>query len=87
MKTIKEFFVHPLIQMALVLGAITIIMAYFSKRVFSEPLRSWELGLPAYLGLLFQGFAKTRESSRFSRPWIGILIVVLLAILVLALNA
>jgi hypothetical protein len=87
MKRIKEFFAHPIIQMALVLGASTIILAYFSKRVFAEPLRGWELGLPAFLAVLFEGFAKTHKSSRFSRTWIGILIVVLATMLVIALNA
>jgi len=87
MKTIKEFFTHPLIQMALVLGAITIILAIFSKRVFAEPLRNWELGLPAFLAALFQGFAKSRKDSPFSKTWVGLAIIILSAILVLALNA
>ena len=73
--------------MALVLGAITVILAYFSKRVLAEPLRNWELGLPAFLAILFQGFAKKQKSSKFSRPWFGILVVVLAAILIIALNA
>jgi hypothetical protein len=86
MKTIKEFFAHPIIQMALVLGAITITMAYFSKRVLPEPLMNWELALPAILATLFQGLIKTRPSSRFSRPWIGMVIVVAAAGLIIALN-
>lgn len=87
MKTVREFIAHPMIQMALVLAAITLILAYFSKRVFAEPLRNWELGLPAFLGSLFQGLTGTRKSSRFSRPWVGVLVTVLAAILVLAVNA
>jgi hypothetical protein len=87
MKTVKEFFAHPIIQTALVLGASIIILAYFSKRVLAEPLKNWELGLPGFLAVLFQGFAKKYESSRFSRPWIGMLIIVLATILVIALNA
>lgn len=87
MKTVKEFFAHPLIQMALVLGAITIVLAYFSKRILAEPLRNWELGLPAYLAVLFQGFVKTRPDSRFSRTWIGILIMVIAGVLVVVLNS
>jgi hypothetical protein len=73
--------------MALVMGASTIILAYFSKRVFAEPLSKWELGLPALLAVLFQGFAKMRESSRFSREWVGLLIVVLTTALVIIMNS
>ena len=87
MKTIKEFFAHPMIQMALVLGASTIILAYYSKRVFAEPLRNWELAIPAFLASLFQGFAASRKTSRFSRPWIGMLILVLATILIIVFNA
>jgi len=86
MKIVKEFFAHPIIQMALVLGASTVILAYFSKRVFAEPLRNWELGLPALLAMLYQGFAAKGKSYRFSRPWIGIAIIVLATILVIAIN-
>ena len=87
MKKVKEFFAHPIIQLALVLGASTLILSYFSKRVLAEPLRNWELGLPAFLAMLFQGYAAHKKSSWFSRSWIGILIVVLATILVIALNA
>jgi hypothetical protein len=87
MKKIKEFFAHPIIQLALVLGTSTLILAYFSKRVFTEPLSKLKLGLPAFLAMLFQGFAAHKKSSRFSRSWIGILIVVLATILVIAFNA
>jgi hypothetical protein len=86
MNTVKEFFAHPLIQMALVLGVITLVLSHFSKRVFDEPLRNWELGLPALIAMLFQGFSHTKKSSRFSRTWIGILLVVLSAVLILVLN-
>jgi hypothetical protein len=86
-KKIKEFFLHPIIQMALVMGASTIILAYFSKRVFAEPMRNWELGLPAFLATIFQAFAVKKKNSRFSNPWIGMLIVVLATILIIASNA
>lgn len=76
-----------MIQMALVIGASTIILAYYSKRVFAEPLRNWELAIPALLATLFQGFAASRKTSRFSRPWIGMLVLVLATILIIVFNA
>jgi len=86
MKTIKEFFSHPIIQMALVLGTITITLSYFSKRVFDEPLRNWQLGLPAFLATVFQGLAQMRKGAWYIRSWIGMLIVALSAVLVVVFN-
>ena len=87
MRVVKEFFAHPIIQIALALGASTVILAYYSKRVLDQPLRNWELGLPAFLAMLFQGYVQTHKSSRFSRSWIGILAVVLATVLVIVLNS
>jgi hypothetical protein len=87
MKAVKEFFSHPIIQLALVLGISTITLSYFSKRVMAEPMRNWELGLPALLATLFQGFAASRKSSRLSRPWIGMSIVALATVLIIAFNS
>lgn len=87
LKTLKEFFAHPIIQMALVLGASTVILSYFSKRVSVEPLRNWELALPAFIATLFQGFAYKKKASRFSRPWVGMLIIVLTTILIIAFDS
>ena len=87
MKTIKDFFAQPMIQMALVIGVSTILLAYFSKRVFAEPLRNWELAIPAFLATLFQGLAASKKTFGFSRPWMGMLMVALATILIIVLNA
>ena len=87
MQKIREFFTHPIIQMALVLGASTILLALYSKRMAPEPLRNWELALPGFCGSLFQGFAQSRKRARLSRPWIGLAIVFLMTVLVVLLNA
>jgi len=87
MNKIKEFFTHPLIQVALVLGASTLVLSHFSKHVLAEPLSKLELGLPALLAMLFHGLIASKKTSWFSRPWIGILIIVLATILIIALNA
>lgn len=86
MKTIKEFFAHPIIQMALVLGAVTVILAYVSKRVLDEPLRNWELALPALLASLWQGLAMKLRGSRIGATWVGMLVVVVAAGLVVLRN-
>ena len=85
-KVVKEFIAHPIIQTALVLGACTIILAYFSKRVLAEPLSNLELGLPALLGMLFQGMTSLRKTKIFYRPWIGMLIIAASTALIILIN-
>ena len=87
MRIIREFFAHPIIQTALVTGASTIALAWFSKRIFAEPLRNWELGLPVFLFTLWQGFAAMKnERPWFRRPWIGMTIIATVTVLVILLN-
>jgi hypothetical protein len=88
MSTIKDFFAHPIIQTALVAGASTIVLAYCSKRVFADPLRQWELAVPAFLFTLWQGFAAMKNAAPwFRRPWIGMTIIAAATVLVLVANA
>jgi len=86
MNKVKEFFAHPIIQAALVLAASTLILSHCSKRVFAEPLRNWELGLPAFVATLFQGLTRLKKPPRLIRPWIGMLLIVLTTVLIIVLN-
>lgn len=86
-RVVIDFFAHSIIQIALVLGASTIILAYFSKRVLVEPLSNLELALPALLATLFQGLGRSRKSSRLSHPWIGMLLIMLVTVLIIVLNS
>jgi hypothetical protein len=87
MGKVREFFSHPIIQMALVVGASIITLAYFSKRVLPEPLSNLELALPPLLGALFEGLVQMKKKAWYTRPICGILAVVLSTIVVIALNA
>lgn len=83
---IKEYLAHPIIQIALAAGASIVILAYFSKRVLSQPLSTLELALPPFVATLFEAIAKTREDAWYSRPLFGIAAVALSTFLVIALN-
>jgi hypothetical protein len=85
--TIKDFFAHPIIQTALVTGVSTVVLAWFSKRVAPEPLRSWELALPVFLFTLWQGFAARKNAAPwFRRPWLGMVVIVVATAIVLVTN-
>jgi len=86
MKKIKEFFEHPIIQLALVLAASTLTLKYFSKRICTEPLSNLELGLPAILAGLSQWPATRWPKTWWAGPWLGIIMVVLTTAVIVLLN-
>jgi hypothetical protein len=86
-ENIKAFFAHPIIQFAIALGASTIILAYFSKRVLPEPLSNLELALPQLLAVLFEGIAVSRNVTWYQRPRHGIVVLVVVTFLVIVFNA
>ena len=87
MKIIKEFTVHPHIQIALATGVSIVALAYFSKRVLPEPLSYLELAFPPFLAVVYEAIAKNRKAAWYSRPLAGILAVLLATALVIGLNA
>ena len=86
MENIKAFFAHPIIQFALVLGACTITLAYFSKRVLPEPLSNLELALPQLLAMLLEGIAVSRKLSWYRRPQYSIAVLVVVTFVVIVFN-
>ncbi len=86
MKTIKEFRVHPHIQIALAVGLSIVTLAYFSKRVLPEPLSYLELALPPFLATIHELVANKRKAAWYSRPLYGILAILLVTVLVIGLN-
>jgi hypothetical protein len=64
---VKGFFGLRVILFALALGAGTITLAYFSKRVLPEPLSNLELALPQLSAMVSEGLAAMRRASWY-RP-------------------
>ena len=86
MDKIKEFFQHPIIQIALAAGASIIILSIFSKRILPEPLSNLELAFPPLIATLYEGLSKTKKASWWGRPLVGILAILLATALVIILN-
>ena len=87
MGRIRDFFGHPIIQMALAVGASILVLAYFSKRVLAEPLGDLELALPPFMAVLHEAVAHFRKDAWYSRTVVGIAAVLVATVLVIALNA
>jgi len=59
--------VSPHIQIALATGISIIIMAYFSKRVLTEPIGYLALAVPPFIASIFSGFyERYKESGLFT---------------------
>jgi hypothetical protein len=85
-KKVREFFAHPIIQMALAAGASILTLAYFSKRVLPEPLSNLELALPPFLATVFEGLAHRHRGAWYARPSMGIAVVVISTLLIIVFN-
>ncbi len=83
----KKFSMHPRIQIALATGLSIVILAYFSKRVLSEPLSYLELALPPFLATVYETATAKKKNAWFSRPIYGILAILLATVLVIGLNS
>ncbi len=87
MRKTKNFSVHPRIQIALATGLSIVVLAYFSKRVLSEPLSYLELAAPPFLAMIYETATAKNKDVWFSRPMYGILAILLATALVIGLNA
>ena len=65
--------ISPYIQIALATGISIIIMAYFSKRVFTEPIGYLSLAVPPFIASIFSGFYERNKESAWFKPayWIA----------------
>jgi hypothetical protein len=87
MQTIKDFFAHPLIQIALAVAFSIVVLAHYSKNVLAEPLGNLELALPPLIAMLFQTLDQFRKDAWFCRPIVGIPAILFTTALVIAVNA
>jgi hypothetical protein len=86
MKTIKEFFTHPIIQLALVSGASIIALAYVSKRVLHEPMRSIYISLPPLLVAMAGGLLGMKKKAWYTNVNYWIIAIAMTTILIIVLH-
>ena len=69
---IKDFFVHPAIQLALVLGVCIIAMSLLSKYVLDNPISDGMKSIPGLVAFVlgYLGFNK-KIDDKWKRPWIA----------------
>ena len=67
MKKIKEFFAHPLIQVALCLGFTIILLAYISKRVLHTEFTNRAHAIPGFIAIGFEYFRQSKKLNKYAR--------------------
>jgi hypothetical protein len=86
-KKIKEFFKSPHIQIALATGISIILMAYFSKRVLTEPIAYLLLAIPPFIATIYEALLEKNKNSWFTKTWYWIVLIFLSTFLVILFSA
>jgi len=73
----NELLKSPHIHIALVTGCCIIILAYFSKRVFPEPIRDLYLAIPPFVMAVWEVLRGKHKEKKFMTTWYWVVAVVL----------
>jgi branched-subunit amino acid transport protein len=69
MSKLKEFFKSPHIQIALATGVSIIALAYFSKRVLSEPIGYLPAAIPPFIAFIFESVLSKHKNKKIATTW------------------
>lgn len=85
MSKTSELLKSPHIHVALVTGGSIIIMAYISKRIFTEPIPNLHLAIPPFIMVIWEALHGKHKEEKFMTTWYWMAAVVLsTAIIILA---
>ena len=85
MTKLKELIKSPHFQIALATGVSIIVMAYFSKRVLSNPISYFQMAIPPFIALVYENVLNKHKNTKIAtaRYWvIAILAATALVILI-----
>lgn len=77
MSKLKELIKSPHIHVALATGFSIIIMAYVSKRILQEPIKSEILAIPPILMVIFEALLGKYKNSKICTTWYWIAAILL----------
>ena len=86
MEKIKEFFKSPHIQIALATGVSIVIMAYFSKRVLSEPIGYLPMAIPPFIALVYENVLNKFKKKKIATTWYWIAAIFIATIFIIMLQ-
>lgn len=86
MSKIKEFFKSPHIQIALATGISIIALAYFSKRVLTEPIDSLIQAIPPFIMIIYEGVLSKHKGKKLAEPKYWVTAVLLSTAIIIILH-
>jgi len=86
MEKIKEFFKSPHIQIALATGVSIVIMAYFSKRVLSEPIGYLPMAIPPFIALVYENVLNKFKKKKIATAWYWVAAIFIATIFIIMLQ-
>ena len=87
MSKLKEQIKSPHIHIALATGFSIIIMAYFSKRVLTEPIRYLPLAIPPFITMIVEALLGKYKDHQGLITKLGIVAILVSTALVIILSA
>ena len=87
MNKLKEFFKSPHIQIALATGVSIIVMAYFSKRVLSNPISYFQMAIPPFIALVYENVLNKHKKKKVATAWYWVTAIIASTVIIIFLNA
>lgn len=87
MSKFKETLKSPHIHISLATGISIIVLAYFSKRVLSEPMGYLSLAIPPFFMTIWEALLSKNKYEKICKTWYWIAAILIATVLVIVWHA
>jgi len=87
MKKFKELLKSPHIQIALATGVSIIVMAYFSKRVLSDPISYLQMAIPPFIAFVYENVLNKFKKKKVATAWYWVIAIFAVTALIIILHS
>jgi len=86
MNKVKNFLKSPHIQIALATGLSIVVMAYFSKRVLTEPIGYLPMAIPPFIALIYENVLNKHKKKKIATAWYWVIAILVATTLIIVLH-
>jgi hypothetical protein len=87
MNKLKELIKSPHIQIALATAVSIIVMAYFSKRVLSDPISYLQMAIPPFIALVYENVLNKFKKKKVATAWYWVIAIIGSTVIIILFNA
>ncbi len=87
MNKVKNFLKSPHIQIALATGLSIVVMAYFSKRVLTEPIGYLPMAIPPFIALIYENVLNKHKKKKAATAWYWVIAIFVVTALIIVLHS